>query len=102
MKSNIIKFPIQSPYQRNVSGRLQALASGLMFSCHIQPDRSLVAVLGYGHEYSNHEALTSWLLTQYGEDAIDQLNNPLEQLTEKLYRFLFDHLDNQEVNQWYT
>ena len=96
MKSNILEFPIQSPYQRKVSGRLQALASGLMFYCYIQPDRSLVAVLGEGDEHSNQEAIVTWLVKHFDDEAISSMSSPLDELTRALYRFLNDQLDYQE------
>ena len=96
MKSNILDFPIQPPCQRKVSGRLQALASGLMLYCHIQPDRSLVAVLGEGNEHSNQEAIVIWLMKHFDDDAISSMSSPLDELTRALYRFLNDQLDRQE------
>ena len=96
MKSNILEFPIQPSYQRKVSGRLQALASGLMFRCYIQPDRSLVAVLGKGDEHSNQEAIVTWLTKNFDDEAKSAMSSPLDELTRVLYRFLNDQLDCQE------
>ena len=96
MKSNILDFPIQPPCQRKVSGRLQALASGLMLYCHIQPDRSLVAVLGEGNEHSNQEAIVTWLVKHFDDEAISAMSSPINELTRALYRFLNDQLDCQE------
>ena len=96
MKSNILDFPIQSPYQRKVSGNLQALASGLIFRCYIQPDRSLVAVLGEGNEHSNQDAIITWIVKHFDDEAISTMSSPLDELTRALYRFLNDKLDCQE------
>ena len=96
MKSNILEFPIQRHNQIKVSGRLQALASGLMFYCYIQPDRSLVAVLGEGDEHSNQEAIVTWLMKHFDDEAITAMSSPLNELTRALYRFLNDQLDCQE------
>ena len=96
MKSNILAFPIQPPCPRKVSGRLQALASGLMFYCYIQPDKSLVAVLGEGDEHSNQEAIVTWLMKHFDDEAITAMSSPLDELTRALYRFLNDQLDCQE------
>ena len=96
MKSNILEFPILSSDQREVSGRLQALASGLMFHCYIQPDRSLVAILGQGYEHSNQEAIVTWLVKHFDDEAISAMSSPLNELTRALYRFLNDQLDCQE------
>lgn len=97
--SIVIEFPIsQSKTQSStkVPVRIHALADGLMFSLHIPPDRSLVAVLGSGNEFSNHEAIISWLINHVGVEQFETTRFPLESLSSTLYQYLNDHLNNKE------
>lgn len=99
MSPTIIAFPLsQPPIQKPVKVPvwLRTLASGLMFTLHIYPDRSLVAVLGHGKEHSNHDAIISWLKNHVEIEQIEAMCLPHEELSEVLYRYLNDQLSNQE------
>ena len=82
---------------RKVPAKLHALASGLMFKLRIQPNRSLVSVIGHGNEHSNHDAIITWLGIRYSVEEIESMAAPLESLTKALYQFLDNSLNNQEV-----
>ena len=99
MNSTVIAFPAPEPFiptPGKVPAKLHSLASGVMFKLQIHPDRSLVSVLGTGREYSNHDAIITWLLQNYELDQIEQMHTPLDQLTSALYSYLNDHLNTQE------
>ena len=101
MNSTVIEFPVRNETNHKTvnkaSSRYRALALGLMFKCYIKPDRSLVAVLGQGNEYSNEEAILSWLLAHYSEDDIEEMSTPLDHLTHSLFQYLNNQLNLQEV-----
>jgi len=100
MKTNIIPFPIIETSTHTlipkVSAFLSNLAHGLMFRLYINPDMSLVSVLGNGSEHSNHEALIIWLTSQYCTDAIEAMHDPLEQIATDLHKYLIDQLTEME------
>ena len=81
---------------RKVPAKLHALASGLMFKLRIQPNRSLVSVIGHGSEYSNHDAIITWISIRYSVEEIESMDTSLELLTKALYQFLENSLNNQE------
>ena len=82
---------------RKVPAKLHALASGLMFKLRIQPNRSLVSVIGNGNEHSNHDSIITWISIRYSVEEIESMAAPLESLTKVLYQFLDNALNNQEV-----
>ena len=100
MNHNIIPFPVIETTTHiaitKVPALLSKLAYGLMFKLFIKPDMSLVSVLGNGSEHSNHEALITWLTSQYCIDEIETMHQPLEHISSDLNNYLNDQLTNME------
>ena len=100
MSKNIIKFPVIKTAAPSINPKVPAILSKLayclMFKLHIKPDMSLVTSLGKGTEHSNHEALITWLMSNYDTDEINELREPLDKISKDLYNYLNDQLSNME------
>lgn len=98
MSKNVIPFPkskSETFVARPKTGTaLMSLASGLMVKLHINPDTSLVSLLGKGNELSNHEAIITWMLSNYTRDEIDSMEAPLESLAKALHNYLLENMED--------
>lgn len=99
MKNNVISFPViqqAPPITNRVPSIVCNLAGVLMLRLQISPSRSLVCIIGSGREHSNQEAVETWLMTQFGIDAIEAMNAPRDQLADALRTHLNNKLNNLE------
>lgn len=97
MNKNVIHFPKINSTScitiQKIGSQVINLASGLMISLQINPDMSLVSLLGKGNEHSNHEAIVTWMLSSYSRDDINSMNTPVESLSKALHNHLLDCLE---------
>jgi len=70
------------------------LAYLVMHKLSIQNDRTLIAILGEGHEYTNHEALLHWMLERYSRESYEAMDDIAVTVTKDLYCFLDDELND--------
>jgi len=98
MNKNVIPFPKAKSQTfvaiPKIGSMLMNLATGLMLKLNINPDTSLVSLLGKGNELSNHEAIITWILSNYTRDEIDSMESPLESLTKALQNYLLDNMED--------
>lgn len=97
MNKNVIPFPKAKPETfvaiTKTGTALMNLASGLMAKLNINPDTSLVSLLGKGNEHSNHEAIITWMLSNYTRDEIGSMETPLESLAKALHNHLLNSME---------
>jgi len=99
MRNNVISLPVinQLPHiTHKMPSIVRNLANVLMLRLQISPSRSLVCIIGSGHEHSNQEAVETWLMTQFGIDGIEALSAPRDQLADALRAHLNNKLNNLE------
>lgn len=100
MNNNIIKFPVEAQPRPTIVPKvhplIRSIACGLMFNLRINPNASLVCLLGQGNEQSNQAAIETWLMTEYGLDKILAIRSPLNELTKTLFTHLNNQLNNLE------
>lgn len=70
------------------------LAYFVMYKLSIKNDRTLVALLGKGTEYSNQQALLHWILERYSHESFGEMEHVINDVAKDLYRFLDDELND--------
>jgi len=70
------------------------LAYFAMYKLEIKNDRTLVALLGKGTEYSNQQALLYWILERYSHESFGEMEHVINDVAKDPYRFLDDELND--------
>ena len=100
MKNKFPTIPVlkQADYIKThkVPSIIRNLASALVIKLQINPSRSLACIIGNGNEQSNLDAVETWIMTEFGKQAIEAMDAPLTQLADALQTHLHNKLENWE------